>query len=206
MTTTESTGNTPATTKRFCYYADEELLTLTNEQLNDAIRIEAIQRGINPPITMPDALRRSEWRGYQKPAEAIKMFALKCGYHTSNFGFLDEALAQRAIEGMVCVEENRYSTPQIKITADTPEIVTKFIGVEAGSQKASKFVEYADEKQEEFEKLRDECLERFSLVRQSAYNVQVNLTKKAEYLRLAGGDQDIARAFWGKVERTVWPE
>ena len=193
-------------TKRFCDYSDSELIGITNEELNDAIRIEAIQRGINPPITMPEALRRSEWRGYQKPAEAIKVFALKCGYHTSNLGFLDESLAQRAVEGMVCVEENSYSTPKIKITTDTPEIVTKFIGVEAGYQKASKFEEYTDEKQEEFGKLRDECIERHSSVRQAAYNVQVNLTKKAEYLRLANGDDAVARAFWGKVERSVWPE
>jgi hypothetical protein len=204
--TTESTGNTPATTKRFSDYSDEELLTLNNEQLNDAIRIEAIERGINPPITMPEALRRSEWRGYQKPAESIKVFVLKCGYYTSSFGFLDEALAQRALEGVVCVEENSYSTPKIKITTETPEIVTKFIGVEAGSQKASKFVEYAGEKQEEFANLRDECIEREASVRQAAYNVQVNLTKKAEYLRLAGGDRDIARNFWAKVERSMWPE
>lgn len=201
-TTTEST--TP--TKRFCDYADEELLTLNNEQLNDAIRIEAIQRGINPPITLPEALRRSEWRGYQKPAESVKVFAIKIGYHTSPFGFLDEKLAERAIEGMVHVEENSYSTPKIKIVYDTPEVVTKFVGVETGSQKGAKFEEYIGEKVEEFDKLRDECLERFSLVRQTAYNAQVNLTKKAEYLRLANGDDSVARAFWGKVERIVWPE
>ena len=202
MTTTEST--TP--TKRFCDYADEELLTLNNEQLNDAIRIEAIQRGINPPITMPEALRRSEWRGYQKPAEAIKVFALKAGYSSSGFGWLDESLAQRALEGMVIVEDTTYPTPHSKIKGDVPVVEIKWVGVEKSSEKAAKFEEYLDEKVEEFNKLRDECLERFSLVRQAAYNVQVNLTKKAEYLRLAGGDQDIARAFWVKVERSTWPE
>lgn len=193
-------------TKRFCDYSDSELIGITNDQLNDAIRIEAIHRGINPPITLPEALRRSEWRGYQKPAEAIKVFALKCGYHTSPFGWLDEALAQRAIEGMIGIEDSSYPTPHTKIKTDIPEIVTKWIGVEKSSEKASKFTEYVDEKQDEFDKLRDECIERFSSVRQSAYNVQVNLTKKAEYLRLAGNNEEVAKAFWSKVERSVWPD
>ncbi|MFK5284103.1 hypothetical protein ACI3PL_31440, partial [Lacticaseibacillus paracasei] len=78
------------------------------------------------------------------------------------------------------------------IGTEVPEVVVKWVGVEKSSQQAAKFEEYVDEKVKEFDALRDECLERFSSVRQAAYNVQVNVTKKAEYLRLAGGDQDIA--------------
>jgi hypothetical protein len=206
MTTTESTATTTTPTKRFSSYPDEKLRALTNEQLNDSIRIEAIERGINSPITLPEAIRRSEWRGYQKPAEAIKVFTLKCGYHTSPFGWLDESLAHRATEGMVGVEDCSYPTQHTKIKTDAPEVVVKWVGVEKSSEKSAKFEEYVDEKVTEFNTLRDECLTKFSAVRQAAYNMEVNLTKKAEYLRLAGGDQDIARAFWGKVERAMWPE
>ena len=190
--------------KPFSQLTRNETIDLTNEELNDAIRLEAIERGMKPPVTLSEALSRSEWRGYTKPAESIKVFTLKIGYHSSNFGFLDEKLAERALEGMVCVEENTYSNPRIKITQERPEVVTKFVGVEAGSQKAAKFEEYTQD-DTEFVKVRDECLEKYSEVRQQAYNAKVRAERKTEYLRLAGGSEEIARNFWSKAEGTSWP-
>jgi len=190
--------------KPFSQLTRNETIDLTNEELNDAIRLEAIERGMKPPVTLSEALSRSEWRGYTKPAESIKVFTLKIGYHSSNFGFLDEKLAERALEGMVCVEENTYSNPRIKITQERPEVVTKFVGVEAGSQKAAKFEEYTQD-DTEFVKVRDECLEKYSEVRQQAYNAKVRAERKTEYLRLAGGSEEIARNFWSKAEGTAWP-
>ncbi len=190
--------------KPFSQLTRNETIDLTNEELNDAIRLEAIERGMKPPVTLSEALNRSEWRGYTKPAESIKVFTLKIGYHSSNFGFLDEKLAERALEGMVCVEENTYSNPRIKITQERPEVVTKFVGVEAGSQKAAKFEEYTQD-DTEFVKVRDECLEKYSEVRQQAYNAKVRAERKTEYLRLAGGSEEIAKKFWAKAEGTAWP-
>jgi len=190
--------------KPFNQLTDSEVLNLSNEDLNDAILLEAINRGIQPPITLSEALRRSEWRGYTKPAEAIKVFSFKIGYHSSNFAFLDEKLAEKALEGMICIDENSYSYPKIKITSDTPQIVVKYVGVEAGSQKASKFEEFTQD-DTEFNKVRDECLERYSEVRQQAYNAKVRQEKRTEYLRLARGDEEIAKSFWAKVELGEWP-
>jgi hypothetical protein len=190
--------------KPFSQLTDSEVLNLSNENLNDAILLEAIDRGIQPPITLSEALRRSEWRGYTKPAESIKVFTLKVGYHNSNFAFLDEKLAEKALEGMICIEESSYSNPKIKITSDTPQIVVKYVGVEAGSQKASKFEEFTQD-DTEFNKVRDECLEKHSEVRQQAYNAKVRQEKRTEYLRLARNDEAIAKAFWVKVESGEWP-
>ena len=190
--------------KPFNQLTDSEVLNLSNEDLNDAILLEAINRGIQPPITLSEALRRSEWRGYTKPAEAIKVVSFKIGYHSSNFAFLDEKLAEKALEGMICIDENSYSYPKIKITSDTPQIVVKYVGVEAGSQKASKFEEFTQD-DTEFNKVRDECLERYSEVRQQAYNAKVRQEKRTEYLRLARGDEEIAKSFWAKVELGEWP-
>jgi len=190
--------------KSFSQLSRNEIIDLTNEDLNDAILLEAIDRGIQPPITLSEALRRSEWRGYTKPAESIKVFTFKIGYHSSNFGFLDEKLAEKALEGMICVEENSYSHPKIKITSDTPQIVVKYLGVEAGSQKASKFEEFTQD-DTEFNKVRDECLEKYSEVRQQAYNAKVRQEKRTEYLRLAGGNEEVAKNFWSKTEGTSWP-
>jgi hypothetical protein len=190
--------------KPFSQLSRNEIIDLTNEDLNDAILLEAIDRGVQPPITLSEALRRSEWRGYTKPAESIKVFTFKIGYHSSNFGFLDEKLAEKALEGMVCVEENSYSHPKIKITSDTPQIVVKYLGVEAGSQKASKFEEFTQD-DTEFNKVRDECLEKYSEVRQQAYNAKVRQEKRTEYLRLARGNEEVAKNFWSKTEGTLWP-
>ena len=190
--------------KPFSQLTRNETIDLTNEELNDAIRLEAIERRIKPPVTLSEALSRSEWRGYTKPAESIKVFTLKIGYHSSNFGFLDEKLAERALEGMVCVEENSYSNPRLKITQERPEVVTKHVGVEAGSQKAAKFVEYTQD-DTEFVRVRDECLEEYSEVRQQAYNAKVRAERKTEYLRLAGGNEEVAKNFWSKTEGTEWP-
>jgi hypothetical protein len=190
--------------KPFSQLSRNEIIDLTNEELNDSIRLEAIERSIKPPITLSEALRRSEWRGYTKPAEAIKVWTLKLGYHSSNFGFLDEQIAAKAIEGMICIEENSYSHPKIKITSDTPQIVLKYVGVEAGSQKASNFEEYTQD-DTEFVKVRDECLEKYSDVRQQAYNAKVRAERKTEYLRLAGGNEEVAKNFWSKTEGTSWP-
>ena len=83
-------------------------------------------------------------------------------------------------------------------------MVTKFVGVEAGSQKAAKFEEYTQD-DTEFVKVRDECLEKYSEVRQQAYNAKVRAERKTEYLRLAGGSEEIAKKFWAKAEGTAWP-
>jgi hypothetical protein len=190
--------------KAFSQLSRNEIIDLTNEELHDSIRLEAIERSIKPPVTLSEALRRSEWRGYTKPAEAIKVFTLKIGYHSSNLGFLDERLAEKALEGMVCIEENSYSNPRIKITSDKPEVVTKYVGVETGSQKAAKFEEYFQD-DKEFDKVSDECIEKYSAVRQEAYNAKVRSERKAEYLRLAGGNEEVAKNFWSKTEGTTWP-
>lgn len=191
-------------TQKFSAYSDAELLALTNEQLNDAIRIEAIDRGIKPPITISEALRRSEWRGYQKPAEAISVWRFSESYHKSDFGYLDKATAERAAEGLVRIESSGYPSRATKITSGEICIEQVWIGVSAGDQKAAKFTEFFED-ETEFNNVRDECLEKFSAVRQAAYDKRVNSEKRAEYLRLAGGNEEIASAFWAKTHGKPWP-
>ena len=190
--------------KPFSQLTRSEVLNLTNEELNDAIRLEAIDRGVKPPVTLSEALRQSEWRGFTKPAQFVKVWALKVGYHCSNLGFLDESLAEKALEGMICVEESSYSLPKIRLTKDVPELVVKYVGVEASSQAASKFEAFFQD-DTEFNKIRDLCLELHSNIRQEYYNAGVRLELRKEYLRLAGGNEEVAKAFWAKAEGTAWP-
>ena len=196
--------------KKFTDYSDTELLTLDNESFNDSIRLLAIERGIKPPVTLPEALRTSEWRGYQKPAESVKVFQLAVsssygGTVVSELGFLDEATAMRALEGMVHIDSEGYgATQKWVIKSGTPTLQVRLIGVTPSESKAAKFVEFTQDNSE-FDKVAEECVTRFSEVRQAAYNKRVNLEHKAEYLRLAQGNEEIAKGFWAKVEHMEWP-
>ena len=190
--------------KRFAEYTDAELLGIDNETLNKAIRIEAIERGIKPPITLSEALRRSEWVGYQKPAESIKVFRIRQGYAHSDFGWLDEAKAHAALEGMVKLEKTSYNRDDMKISAADATVEVVWVGVSKGSEKFAKFEEFFQD-DTEFNTVRDECMERISRVRQAAYDARVRSEKRAEYMRLAGGNETIARAFWAKTEGTEFP-
>ena len=190
--------------KAFSQLSRNEILNLTNEELNDSIRLEAIERSIKPPITLSEALRRSEWRGYQKPAEAIKVFRLRQGWYTTDFGWLDEAKAVAALDGLVKIEKISYKDDNLKIVNSDVNVETVFVGVSKGESKAAKFMEYFDDSTE-FDKVSEECIEKYSAVRQEAYNAKVRAERKAEYLRLAGGNEEVAKNFWSKTEGTTWP-
>ena len=190
--------------KAFSQLSRNEILDLTNDELNDSIRLEAIDRNIKPPITLSEALRRSEWRGYQKPGEAIKVFRLRQGWYTTDFGWLDEAKAVAALDGLVKIEKIGYKDDNLKIVNSDVNVETVFVGVSKGESKAAKFMEYFDDSTE-FDKVSEECIEKYSAVRQEAYNAKVRSERKAEYLRLAGGNEEVAKNFWSKTEGTTWP-
>lgn len=190
--------------KSFFQLSRNEIINLTNEELNDFIRLEAIERGIKPPIPLSEALRRSEWLGYQKPAEAIKVFRLRQGWYSSDFGWLDEAKAHAALEGLVKIEKVNYKDDSLRICSPEVTVETVWVGVSKHEQKAAAFEAFYEDTTE-FEKVRDECLEKCSEVRQQAYNAKVRAERKAEYLRLAGGNEEIAKNFWSKAEGTTWP-
>ena len=196
--------NQVKTMKPFFQLSRNEILDLNNEELNDAIRLEAIDRNIKPPITLSEALRRSEWRGYQKPGEAIKVFRLRQGWYTTDFGWLDESKAQAALEGLVKIEKVNYKDDNLRVSNADVNVETVWVGVSKSEQKAAAFEAFYEDTTE-FDKVRDECIEKYSAVRQQAYNTKVRAERKTEYLRLAGGNEEIAKNFWAKAEGTSWP-
>lgn len=195
--------------KKFSDYTDPELLTLDNQQVNDAIRLEAIDRGIKPPIPLSEALRRSEWKGYVHPGDRVVVYMIRISTQYSNksdtgFAYLRREDAERALNGTVSVTQD-YTTKAWRMHDACPDIVEVAIGADASNQKWAKFEEYTQD-DTEFDKVAQECVERMSAVSQAAYNKRVNTERRAEYLRLANGDEQIARNFWDKAERTAWPE
>jgi len=195
--------------KTVTQHTDQELLELTNEQFNDAIRLEAIEAGIKPPIPTAQALERSGWMGYRKPPEHVTVYELAVkednysSLHNSGLGYLSREKALAALEGLIHID-----TPYNKINpvmkSGLGVIVEKFVGESPQVEAWAKFQEYVQD-DTEFNKIRDVCVDRLSRVRQAAYDARVNAEKKVEYLRLAGGDEAIAQGFWAKVERTPWP-
>ena len=190
----------------FSLCTEDELLGFDNQQFQDSIRLEAIERGIKVPITLPDALRKAEWRGYSKPPEAVTVYELVAGYSSGGVAYLSQDLAERALEGALRVDQSGYNPVKYRLTSDGIEIKVRHVSTSEGVSKVAKFEEFVNEKEPEFDKLVAECLETFSEIRQRRYDAKVRQHKRAEYLRLAGGNEGIAKAFWSKTEGTGWPE
>jgi hypothetical protein len=200
-------------TKRFCAYDDAELLALSQDELTDAIRIEAIERGFAPPMVLSEALKSSEYRGYQRLSESVAVFEIVLqgadgyGTHNTGLGYFSEERANSVLEGIVQVEDDRYSAKKGTRFKDCkPYVLKRLVGGSVAHDAYAKLVEYLPEKSEEFDAVTTECVEKFASVRQAAYNTRVNAEKKAEYMRLANGDEAVARNFWAKVEKSQWPE
>lgn len=192
----------------FHQLTNEEILTLDNNQLTDAIRVGALDRGIEIPITLPEALRTSEWRGYQQPTSAVKVYCPFAGsYSEPTCGYLSQAEAESAMNGLVMLGtayRNGKSVPCINSqTSPTIKIVT--IGESPNASKSSAFQTAMEAPCEEFEKYRDECLEKSQAVRQSDYDRKVRAEHRKEYLRLAEGNEEIAKAFYARQGRGAWP-
>lgn len=197
------------TPRKFTGYTDDEVLALNNDQLDTAIRLEAIDRGIAPPIKLSEALRKSEWQGFEQPTDGITVFqiVLRDQYNRRETGmaFLDEDRAKACLSGCLSLYETGYGASAKKCIKDAePTIERVFVPGATGSRKGVTFTEFFSDTAD-FDKVVDECVAKISSIRQAKYDAGVRAEKRAEYLRLAGGDEAIARGFWAKVERTEWP-
>ena len=202
----KSAGVPPITNRdkmRITEYKRSELLALNNEQLTDAIRCEALHRGIKVKVSIPEGLRLSEWQGYQRPSEAKKVYRLRFEHTVSDFAWLTEEAATRAMEGVVSLDKD-WRTNGYSLTARLVTIEAVWLGTVESTIKAMKFEEY-NEDTEAFDKFLQKCLDVISGSKQAVYNCQVDIAKRDEYLRLAGENIEIAKAFWTKTNTREWP-
>lgn len=198
--------------KRASEYTETELLSLSNEEFNDAIRREAIYAGIKIPVAYSEALRTSEFKGYTAPAEGLRVYEImRPGQYRETepcgLAYLSEERARAALEGAVGIYHDAYgSNPGAKMARQDAGFAIRAvsIGVSPATAAWAK-LEAVAEDSSEFDKLRDEWVSKLSAIRQAAYNRQVRAERRVEYLRLAGGDETIAKAFWLRAEGTNWP-
>lgn len=194
--------------KPFHQLTNEEILNLDNAQLTDAIRVGALDRGIEIPITLPDALRTSEWRGYEQPASCVRVYCPFSGsYDEPRAGYLSQEEAEKAMRGLVIIGSTYRggkSAPCIK-SDEEPRIKVVIIGDSPEAGKAAAFQAAEEAPCEDFEKYRDECIEKSRVVRQSDYDRKVRAEHRKEYMRLAEGNEEIAKAFYSRQGRGAWP-
>ena len=194
--------------KAYYQYQKHERAELTSDTLNDAIRLEAIERGIRVPVTLPEHLKSQPSCTARIPEKAVCVFKVSVGGYTDGLCYLDEELAKRAVEGAVALSHHyRAKGPNVKyITNPEPKIERVFISGEEWSY-SNPVTGYAEEIEmdEKFKALAEECVNDHNSIKQEIYNREVRLEKKKEYLRLAKGDAAIAMSFWNKVEHGAWP-
>lgn len=194
--------------KPFHQLTNEEILSLDNAQLTDAIRLGALDRGIEIPITLPDALRTSEWRGYEQPVSCVRIYCpFSGGYNDPTMGYLSHAEAETALRGLVVIGStyrSGKSIPCIK-TDEEPIIKVVIIGDSPSANKAAAFKVAEESACDDFEKYRNECIEKAAMVRQSDYDRKVRAEHRKEYLRLAEGNEEIAKAFYIRTGKSSWP-
>lgn len=194
--------------KRFTDLTPDEVLTATAEELTDAIRIEAIEQGIKPPVPLPEAIQLTAYQGHVSTKDDLTIYQLGSESHYDNVGWLTQDEAIRAMQGAVVLESTYSKGRSGKRVAPESSVVIKRVVLPGEPQlyKIAKLEEYTNDNSEKYGELVDQCVDAVQVIRQEAYNRQVALTRKAEYMRLANNDEAIAKAFWAKAETLPWPD
>lgn len=188
--------------KRYGQLTNEEKVVLDNQGFADAVKLEAIERGIEPAVTLSEKLRSSGWRGYYAPANGVRVWVLDTGNsYGTRLGYLDPELARRALEGAVVIGDvyrGGKSFPGIRVE-EVPSV--KEMVLTNGGPGTDKGFSLSDtpDSNEAFDKLVEECKEDWHKVCQDAYDAKVRAEQWTEYLRLASGSVEIAGSFWRKA-------
>lgn len=196
-------------TTRYCDLTKPQKLALSGDEFANALKIEAIQRGIKPPITLDSVLNQSGYKGWTIPSESA-VFHEICvpqGAYTAardtGLAFRTAEEARAALKNVFFIKHDNY--PQ-RITVESGEAEIREVHITLKKPVELKTVlEQFEQDDSEFDKLEEELRKDWSGTCQEAYNHRVQLTKRAEYMRLAGGDETIARAFWAKTEGAEFP-
>jgi hypothetical protein len=194
--------------KRFTDLTPDEVLTATADQLTDAIRVEAIEQGIKPPVPLPEAIQLAAYQGHVSTKDDLTVYRLGTnGYH-DDVGWLTEDEAIRAMQGAVVLESTYDKGRSGKRVAPESSVVIKRVVLPGEPQlyKIAKLEEYTNDDAEKYGELVDACTDKVREIRQAAYDLAVARTRKAEYMRLANNDEAIAKAFWAKAETLPWPD
>lgn len=201
------------TMKRYYDLTEAEKLALSGEAIHDSIRLEAIHRGIKPPVTLGSIINQHGFQGFTVPADSVVFYELctasqygRC--EGSGLAYKTEAEARRALEGAVSLFEDGYgSTKQKKLAQGDISYQAVFLTLQKPKNFAAELESYCQgDDDSNFERLSEEIRKELNALWQASYDKKVRQEKRKEYLRLAQNDEAIAQAFWSKTERDPWPE
>jgi hypothetical protein len=196
--------------KRYSEFSEAEKLAMTSEALHDAIIVEAIMRGIKPPISLTAALAQSEYIGFQFPPQHVVFYEIMApgSYSSPNatgLCFRTAEQAHAAMLGAVSITEEGYGANKKRRIIEGDFSVRELYITTSSPKTTQARIEEFFQDNTEFDKVAEECTNDIRALRQRDYDRQVTSEKRANYLRLAKGDESIAKAFWDSAERTEWP-
>lgn len=189
----------------------EERIALESEDFQCAIKLEAVERGIKLPYTVDETLAAIPYVGFRLPPDCAAFYEIV--YNDSRYNslketglaFKTEQEAERAINGAIALETERYGERLTKVVGSDFSVKKTYITL-AKTSHISTALEHYSEDREDWDKLVQEIVNDFNSLRQAAYDKKIQQDKKKQYIELAKGDEEIAKAFWQKAERTTWPE
>jgi hypothetical protein len=192
---------------RFSELTEQQILGLSSDKLADAIKIEAINRGIKIPVPLSEAIQLSGFKGHEPTKADVTVYRLGGDSYNDSVGWLTEEQALRAQQGAVMIGSNYKQGRSVPCVSGDAVIVKRVIlPGEPQTFKMAKLEEYVNDQNDEYDVLVAECVERVRIIRQEAYDLNVARERKAEYMRLANNDVAIAKAFWAKAETLAWPD
>lgn len=198
--------------KRYFDNTREEKLAFSEPDLNSAINLEAVERGIAIPVSLENLLKQHPFVGFTTPGDAVFFYEVCCpqSYGSGKptglcFKTIEEA--RNAIQNGLAIESDGYGiNNRQKVIYGDFVIREVFISLTKPKTFAIAVEEAESAGGEGYNKLCEECCKDLQGLRQAEYDQQVNQRKRQEYIALAGGDEEIAKRFWNKSERGEFPE
>lgn len=194
---------------RYYELTEEQKLAISQAEFETAVTLEAVHRGIEIPIPLPEDLEAAPFIAFHVPARMARVYEIISRNQFSSLTFTGVAYktqeeAERALEGAMMVEHDTYPKRINQIKEGEFAVATTFIPVLSERQVTARIDPFTRDTKE-FDKLVEECRDDWQNLHQKAYDLKVLQQKRARYLALAEGNEAIAAAFWRNVEKTEWP-
>lgn len=192
---------------RYFNLSKAEKLELNGENLDKAILEEAVERGITIPIKFDNSVLQKGGAYYHLPADHVDFYEIlrigKYNREPSGVAFASLEAAQRALEGAIAIVRESFSS---RVSLGNPEFDIQVVSVCLRPEKCfSATIEEFVQDLEPYNALCEEIMTDLREIRQADYDREIRKTKRAEYLRLADGNETIAQGFWAKIEKSEWP-
>lgn len=198
--------------KRYYDLTKQEKLALSGEDIHDSIKLEAIHRGVKPPVTLDAVINQYGFTGFTVPPDATVFYELvgPSAYSSEagepcGIAFRTEPEAINALKNAVYISKEGYGADKkLKIRGGDFTYRAAFISLTKPQSFGSKLESYYQD-DAEYDKLVEEIKAELNTLWQDQYNKQVRAERRKEYMRLAKGDAAIAAAFWSKAESGEFP-